>query len=365
MSWTKLFSFAEPSSAQPQPKRQAEKSPVDGYPEQSLGGLLQHYLPAKIHDIAPPSPHPDAMRRLRRNIDSMAPMPEIWHELSAALRNSDVSAGEIAAIVGKDSVLTARVLQSCNSPAYAPFGSNKINNLQLAIARLGLDETNNILFHALAPRIGNSPMQERQARILWLHSQAIAQAMRTLAEFDHHLSRHEANLIGMMHDIGKLVIVHSESTERLTLIREANADGISPLAAEWQSLGYTHIDAGMVLALHWQLPKQVQQFIAMHHQPWATAAKREAPLQPQMQLLNVAHLVVGHALEGLPDDAVWSVSDRHHRPQGETLLRRGLGIPLESQPLYEQMLRQVRMLKKHFPDLYPHSDSAEQKEQIG
>lgn len=191
----------------------------------------------------------EAVERLGARIRSIPPMPEIWHEIQAILQQPGASASDLGQCIVRDPVLTAHILTVCNSAAYSSPGQSEITNIPLAIARLGLHETSSVIFQSLAPDLSNSS-NRHQIRYIWFHSQAIAAIARLLTEPARSVERSTASLNGMLHDIGKLVILHIESQERLQHLSSLISDGNDSLAAEHAALGYTHLDAGIMLALH-------------------------------------------------------------------------------------------------------------------
>ncbi|PJA32705.1 MAG: hypothetical protein CO187_03255 [Zetaproteobacteria bacterium CG_4_9_14_3_um_filter_53_7] len=331
------------------------------YADNTLGWLLKKnpsIAPHMAYD--PDKPHaldPAVLGRLRRSIHEIPPMPETWRQIQHILQQPDASASDLGVVVANDPVLTARILKTCNSSAYATAGSSEINNIPLAIARLGLDETSNIIFQTLAPKLGDSPEKRMQSRHIWMHSQTISVLMRLLAEPCSQVSRNDASLIGMLHDIGKLVILHIEDQEKLAALKNAIDGGLSTLEAELNHLGYTHIDAGMMLGLHWQLPKHVQHFISFHHHATSLPASRiPSHLQHAMMMLNLAHIIARHHLpadEAVENRGIWQGYLRLFAERPEPFVRDELGLPLDSQTLYRQLQLQIERMKVRFPDLYP------------
>ena len=155
------------------------------YADNTLGWLLKKnpsIAPHMGYDLSKPRAlAPDVLGRLRRSIHEIPPMPETWHQIQHILQQADASASDLGAVVANDPVLTARILKTCNSSAYATAGSSEINHIPLAIARLGLDETTNIIFQTLAPKLGESPEKRMQSRHIWMHSQTISVLMRLLS----------------------------------------------------------------------------------------------------------------------------------------------------------------------------------------
>jgi HD-like signal output (HDOD) protein len=150
------------------------------------------------------------------------------------------------------------------------------------------------------------------------------------------------------------VILHLEDKEKLDLLREAISSGTPALKAEWEILGYTHIDAGMMLALHWRLPRSIHHFIYYHHHPaWHTPDSWPSDLQPVIMLIHMAHLIVETIDDGRKPDLVWSRKRRPHIPETESFLYKPLHLPLTSAAAYAQLQQDLDKLKINFPVLFP------------
>lgn len=306
----------------------------------------------------PPSLNTEVLNRLRHHVNTIPPMPETWHRIQRALQQPDATAHDLGIIIADDPILTAKILQTCNSAAYAASTCANINNIPLAVTRLGLDETSNIIFHTLAPQLADSsPDKKLQSHHIWMHSQAISMLMRSLAEPCIQVSHNDASLIGLLHDIGKLVILHIEKERVLNEMQTSIEGGLSALEAEYQHLGYTHIDAGMMLALRWHLPNQVQHFIAHHHHATHLPLD-EIPdhLQHHMMMLNLAHMILQHCLTdgiGALHKGIWQHDQRLFIERAELYIKNELELPLDSAALFAHLKHQIERIKLGFPDIYP------------
>ena len=340
-----------------------------GYAQNSMGHVLKHTprpTPAMhLYDLnAPPAIASDARDHLQARITQIPPMPEIWRRVQNILQRDDASASDLGQCVAQDPVLTAHILKVCNSASYAAAGAVEISNIPLAIARLGLDEASSIIFRSLAPDLGGSEQRKKEIRHIWFHSQAIAMLSRILAEPAGKVSRHDATLIGMLHDIGKLVILHLEDEQKLKHLKALINQGKPGLIAEQETLGYTHIDAGMMLALHWRLPKLVQHSIAFHHHATVMKADRlPSDLQHAMLTLHTAHLVLQHVVHQQPvpqkkdeemmqERSIWHLHLRTCLHETDVFVQQEMLISLESESLYGQIEAEIERLKLSFPDLF-------------
>lgn len=302
--------------------------------------------------ISPPPLKRSTLQRLREGIATIAPLPEIWHKIQAVLNDQDSAASDLAKWVEKDPVLTAHILKICNSAAYAIPGGPPVTHIALALTRLGMDAAQDIVLQMLMPDFGKDETQN-EVQYLYFHAQAIALFTRLLSEYGQIVERQSAGLFGMLHDIGKLVILHIEDKDKLETLTESIAQGTPALRAEWDVLGYTHIDAGMMLALHWKLPRNIHHFIYYHHHPcWHNMDSWPNDVQPAIMLVHLSHIMLSTMSvdEEIPN--IWQQNMRSHVPESKKLLHRSLHLPVSDVGFYNQMEHELQRLRLQFPDLF-------------
>jgi len=134
-------------------------------------------------------------------------LPEVALKIRRAVEKGDRSAADIAELLSQDSSLSARLLQLANSPLYR--ARNEINNLQMAITRLGTRIVKDLVVmlaikQAFATR--NKEI-EKQFRKIWQTSIDVASACRVLATSQNKLDTEQAVLAGLIHNIGALPII--------------------------------------------------------------------------------------------------------------------------------------------------------------
>lgn len=303
--------------------------------------------------IAPPSIAMTTLQHLRQGIATIAPLPEIWQQIQGVLNSPDAAASDLAKLVSKDPILTAHILKICNSAAYAIPGNPPVTHIALALTRLGMDAAQEVILQMLIPEIGNETSQD-DVQYLYFHAQAIALFTRNLSEYSQIVDRQSASLFGMLHDIGKLVILHIEDEDKLSELRESIAQGTPALKAEWDILGYTHIDAGMMLALHWKLPRSIHHFIYYHHHPcWHGIDSWPNDVQPAIMLVHLSHIMLSTMLADDDMPNIWQQNMRSHVPKSKKLLHRTLHLPVSDVSFYNQMKHELQRLQLQFPDLFP------------
>ncbi len=313
----------------------------------------------------PPSLSRDTLNHLRQAIADIPPLPEVWYEVQAIFDDIESSPADLGRVISQDAVLTARVLEICNSAAFLPAGAKPVTDVSLALARVGMSGAEALILGEIIPDFGTVQKSSSRVRRLWFHGQAIASIASTLSDYSQVVDSHSATLFGLLHDIGKLVILHAEPEDKLQRLRDKILSGKNVLSAELEVLGYSHIDAGMMLALHWKLPRKVHRFIYYHHFPcWQNPQTWPPDVQASTMLLHISHLCLSSILaearrsesrEPLAYDAhdgIWQDGFRSHVPGSESILRKPLNLPVTDAGLYSRLREQVARLKLAFADLY-------------
>jgi HD-like signal output (HDOD) protein len=192
-----------------------------------------------------------------RNLN-LPPLPHVPERVLRVLGTAKWSMKQVAEEVGKDQVATAAVLQLANSPLYR--GLQKITAIEPALVRLG---ANSIRTAMLNLSLRSVIFQERRKgnkrfEVLWHRSLASAIVMRSLSRFTA-LDPEEAFLIGLMHDIGNIIVLRITNAERTSLQLEIDDETFEYLCHE------AHQEFGELLANSWSLPARLKALIADHH----------------------------------------------------------------------------------------------------
>jgi len=196
-------------------------------------------------------------------------IPTVLTEITEIVASPDGSAKEAAKVIEKDPAIATRALRLVNSSFYGL--KNPVANINLACSMLGLKVIKNLVVQAsVLQTFADGEPSDFDADSLWDHSFKTAVACRLLAEQANvvqNLSPEDAYTSGLIHDIGKLVLIDAQADrfrEALQLSRAAKA----PLAhAEGEIFGFNHAQVGGLLANRWKLPPNVQAAVMYHHTP--------------------------------------------------------------------------------------------------
>jgi len=223
-------------------------------------------------------------QELVARVKNLPPVPHAALKLVSLLDQPSVSNTEVVQALRCDNVLTAKLLRACNSPYFGL--AEPVASVDQAVFLLGHQQ---ILHIVLTIAFGSAmvvplPGYAVEASELWRHSLVTATASEIIANDFPDLNAEPpvAFTVGLLHDIGKLVLSQSLTADLQAAIRRLiENDKLARSEAEKTVLGTDHGEVGALLLQTWHLPEDVVEAVANHHQP---------VLKPRPRLSVVTHL---------------------------------------------------------------------------
>lgn len=232
---------------------------------------------------APPgSEHTDGptiLKELRQLGETVIRQPPAAAQRAlAAARDPVGNATQVAEIFAQDPALTRALLQAANSSFYHR-GSESCLAIPEAIQWVGMRGVESIvttnMVEGLLCRPGGAYNQ--LVSEVWSHMTRTAPIARVLAPA-FGAAPETAFTVGLLHDMGKLIVFHYLSQLRASLRREVVvADRFM-----FNMLNWLHEPLGGIAALRWNLGLPAARAIAYHHQP------ADGPPDPLAELLCVS-----------------------------------------------------------------------------
>ncbi|MBL8142619.1 MAG: HDOD domain-containing protein [Acidobacteria bacterium] len=184
-------------------------------------------------------------------------LPAVAHRVIELTSDPDVPLPTLSNLVAKDQVLAARVLGLANSAYSAPM--QPITTVTEAVVRLGIAAVRNVVVTVcFASRMHDPAIYGSLGRDLVDHAIGTAYVARLLAEHAR-TNRDEAFLFGLVHDIGKLIILklaHDHQKQHRTSIAPAIID---------LAVVERHAAMGALALRRWKLPESLDEPIMYHH----------------------------------------------------------------------------------------------------
>ena len=261
---------------------------------------------------------------------SIPTIPTVLTEITEIFNSPDGSAKQAGEVIEKDAAIATRVLRLVNSPFYGL--KNPVSNINLACSILGLRAIKNLVVQAtVLQTFGSSPeVRDFDANWLWDHSFKTAVACRMLADRSpvaNGMAREDAYTCGLIHDIGKLILIDSQADRFAEALRFSRSNKVPLAKAEGEVFGFTHAHVGGLLANRWKLAANVQAAVMYHHSP-ATNAEDWA----RGFLVKAANTFAHLAAEKPNTSYIGDVND------ADTMLALGL-----DQTQYDEILEAARL----------------------
>jgi putative nucleotidyltransferase with HDIG domain len=250
-------------------------------------------LPLNTTDPAPARRHNEGHgRRLTAAFEALEAFPvlvESRNRVLALFEAGEPSTADVVAAVEGDVSLAVTVLRLANQVEGRSRG-------RVESAVTGVEVLSLRTVHTIASRARTFDFFERST--VWqgiperfrLHGVATQRAADRLARELNYEFRDRLMVTALLHDIGKLVLVHAYPGYPRQIHLEARTPE-ERIQSERRELGVDHALVGGVLARRWGLPKSVASVIERHH---AEECDGEAALVRLADML--AHYVVGGAI---------------------------------------------------------------------
>ncbi len=226
-------------------------------------------------------------------------LPQTLLNIQKVANDRGSSADDLAACILQDQALTMRVLKVVNSAMYQRRNQEQVKTVRRAVIVMGFEAVRHLALGLsvfdMMSKLSRSPHLAEIAR----HSLVAGGFAQLLAETSGRVAPEEAFVTGLVHDIGKTVLIECSPGDMDRVLADVQA-GDDPHDAERRYFGISHERAGRRLAGRWGLPVELQNVIGEHHDV--------DPLDPPRKLdALLATIVYANAMAHFtchPDDRV-------------------------------------------------------------
>jgi HD-like signal output (HDOD) protein len=229
-------------------------------------------------DIFAPTPtteqdiSPEAVVRQEMELASL---PDIFFQITESLKNPRSSASYVAEVISKDVALSAKLLKMVNTPFYG-FPS-RVDTLSRAVTVVGTNQLTNLaLGVSVISSFEGVPEEFFTLKEFWLHSVACGIVARLLAARAGLDGGEKFFVAGLLHDIGRLVMLKNHLTASMEVLRPAKVGRRALVDVERAVWGCTHADIGGRMLKSWRLPAFLEVLVHHHHTPMDASMPAEA-----------------------------------------------------------------------------------------
>jgi HD-like signal output (HDOD) protein len=202
-------------------------------------------------------------------------LPEVALQVREIAESEDSAIADLVKVISNDTALSARIIRVCNSPLFR--GSRAIENLNMAVSRLGMAYTSNLAMGLAMEQMfqATSDMIDKRLRATWQTSTEVAGVCHVLAQHYTRLKADQATLAGLVHLIGILPILRYVEDQDIQISSIMLDNVIDEL----------HPRIGSMILKKWDFPKELQN-VPLEYANF----QREVPAADYADLVMVANL---------------------------------------------------------------------------
>ena len=191
-----------------------------------------------------------------------------------ATGDASVSSRALANLISREPAFTAEMLRLANSPFYSP--GKQVKTVQQATLFMGTRTIRNMaLAHAVRQTTANVDTGEFDRVAFWENSLRRAIACQVLAKVAGYEDPCEAMTVGLLQDIGVLLLAIAHPHQGGALQNAQTWPGARRVEEERRLCGMTHTEIVMAEADRWGLPDSITLAIAHHHGRPPNGAERQ------------------------------------------------------------------------------------------
>jgi putative nucleotidyltransferase with HDIG domain len=233
-------------------------------------------------------------RELVKGIAKLASLPEVCVRVNEMVDDPRSSAADIGRVISRDTALTAQLLRMANS-AFYNFPS-KVDTISRAVTVVGERELRYLVLALSAVRtFSQIPVEMINMASFWRHSVYCGVVARLVASHCHVLHSERLFVAGLLHDLGKLVMMNRAPEQEKIALTQSDAGEKELHIAEQELFGFDHAEVGSILLRQWNIPAALCETVACHHD---ISKAEEARLDAAV--VHIANVVANRA--ELPDD---------------------------------------------------------------
>jgi putative nucleotidyltransferase with HDIG domain len=232
------------------------------------------------------------INELIAKVKDLPPLPGIVIRAMEMALDPNVSVRDLQLLISKDQALSAKILRIVNSAMYAL--RREVSTVSHAVAVLGIQTVSSVIMAASVERVFNSA-KDLGTKLMSEHSWGAALAARAIAKRVRYENPEEALVCGLMHDIGKPVMLMNLQPRYNEIISEVYKGNSNFNQMELLSFGFSHAHVGALLARKWNFPPQLAEAVGYHHNPLSAPSYRQ--LACIINLANLFMIAMGIGFE--------------------------------------------------------------------
>jgi putative nucleotidyltransferase with HDIG domain len=284
--------------------------------------------------LEPSHATPSRLTMYEKSIKSLPQPPALWQAFQKAC-DQEASNKVLGNIIKDDPVLAAAILRIANAPGLGVRIA--ITDIGRAIAHLGTSLVRSIVSHHSFSGTFAASGKVYDIQRLWKHGMAVSALAEIIAKYVPNCHPETASTLGLFHDIGKMSLNLFTQYQQPTTLDIDHGH----LVFEYKRFACTHIDLGILLAKHWELPQAIVEGITYHHHPaFAEASDIPETIRAEVFAVYLADILAIYLGFDTGDSGITMP-----HPSFEALLPHTTLTEILQQPQVHQEMKRIEEMK--------------------
>ncbi len=191
----------------------------------------------------------ELVNAIKKDQITLPTLPEVALQVREVAQDPDASVANLAEVLSKDAALSARVIKVSNSPLLR--GSQPIEDVKMAVGRLGLNYTGNLATGLAMEQMfqATSDVVDKRMREVWAKSTEVAGIAHVLCQHYTRLGADQATLGGLVHKIGVLPILKFAEEKHTELLENTSTLDLV--------INELHPAIGSLILKTWEFPQDL------------------------------------------------------------------------------------------------------------
>ena len=198
-------------------------------------------------------------------IKDLPTLPAVYFKVNRLLQDRQASLENVSRAIEVDPAMSAKILRLVNSAFYGM--RSKSSSISHAIMVMGFNTVKNaVVSVTVLDTLGfKETLRDFDIAAFWRHSIGVAVLAKQLAGESRLVPVEDAFMTGLLHDIGKIIMVRYFGDEFAKVLQKMREDRCSFADAETEVAAIDYVQIGAYLVRKWQLPENVIEAVAGHH----------------------------------------------------------------------------------------------------
>jgi len=220
-------------------------------------------------------------------------LPEEIIELDKEISSKFASMSNVAEIISKNTTLSGELMRLVNSPVVKL--KEPVASIRDAVNVMGFNNIANLL---VAAAIKNMFGSKGLSKDIMDHSVDVAFCMSDLSEWVDGITRDEAYMLGLFHNVGAMMLAAKNEDVYKGLFRDSMSKPVSIIKKEEEAFGSNHAMIGVLIGQKWHLPVNMLNAIMLHHNDKCERIKNDQ-VRAMVAMIKVANAIVSEISLGV------------------------------------------------------------------